>query len=268
MRSTLARWVIAFSFLLAPTMSLGAESPGTEDPEAVLQRIRSKVAEHLSRLPNYTCHEVINRLLRPLNSSAAVQQDRVEVEVAFVGKRELFGRPGASQFEEQSITKLIPKGTIGSGVFGSHANSIFLEDAASIHYVGVSKKDGYKTYRYDFEVPQEKSHFLVKHESTEGMVGYQGSFWVDFETLDLVRIEIKADHIPSRIGVRFVEEKIRYMMVRIRDSEFLLPRRSELAASDSLGNYMLNAVSLEQCREFAGESVVTFSAVPDGASAD
>jgi len=247
-------------------VSFGADSPG-DDPEAVLQRVRDKVAEHLSRLPNYTCHEKINRLVEPLNSSGFGQHDRVELEVAFVEKRELFARPGESHFQEHSISKLVTAGTIGSGVFGSHAESIFVGGAASFEYIGISKKDGHKTYKYDFQVPLEKSHFLVKHGSAEGIVAYQGSFWADFETLDLVRLEIKADQIPSYIGVRFVKEKVRYTTALIRNSPFLLPLHSELEASDSAGTLSLNNLTLEQCREFTGESTVTFGAPVDDPSA-
>jgi hypothetical protein len=262
------RWTLGVAVSFLPVMSFSAELQAPEDSEALLQRIRSTVAQHLSRLPNYTCHEVIERLIQPFNSSAMGQHDRVEVEVALVGERELFARPGESHFEEQSITKLVPVGTIGDGNFFSHADSIFLGDAASFHYVGVFKKDGHKAYRYDFQVPQENSHFLVKHGSAQGLFAYHGSFWADLETLELVRLEIKVDHIPSFIGVRFVAEKMRYTMMRIGDSEFLLPRHSEMDASDNAGNYSLNTINLEQCHEFKGDSVVTFTTPSDDASAD
>ena len=253
--------------LLCPITVLSAQSPVVEDPEALLQRIRSRVVEHLSHLPNYTCHEVIDRLLRPLNSSTG-QTDRVELEVAFVGGKELFSRAGESQFQDQPISQIVSSGTIGSGSFGSFVNSIFLEDAALFRYVGLSKKDGHWAVHYDFEIAQEKSHFSLQRAAQQGIVGYRGSFWADFETLDLVQLEIKADHIPSYLGIRFVEEKMRYMMVRIRDSEFLLPRHAELAASDIAGNYSLNATSLERCREFTGQSVVTFESPAGSSSAD
>jgi hypothetical protein len=248
------------------TSAFAAQSQTGEDPEVLLERIRTRAAELLSRLPNYTCHEVVDRLYKRRNSGSLERLDTVELEVAFVGNRELFARPGATHFEERSITKLV-SGTIGNGAFGSHAYSIFSGDA-DFKYIGLSKKDGHKTFRYDFRVPQEKSHFLVSHGSAQGIVGYQGSFWVDAETLDLVRLELKADQIPAHIQVRLIEESMRYKAVRIRDSYFLLPRDSELAATESSGDYSLNIIRLERCREFSGESIVTFGAPPDSNSAD
>jgi hypothetical protein len=263
----LAIGMIELAISLLSTSAFAAESPTGQDPDELLQRIRTRTIELLSQLPNYTCHEVVDRLIKRRNSGSLDRVDTVELEVAFVGNREMFARPGAARFEERSITKLV-SGTIGNGAFGSHADSIFSGDAASFKYIGPQKKDGHKTFRYDFRVPQEKSRFLVKHGSAEAIVAYQGSFWVDVETLDLVRLELKADHIPSNIEVRLVEESMRYTQVRIRDSYFLLARDSELAATESLGDYSLNIIRLERCREFSGESVVTYGASPDVNSAD
>jgi len=259
--------------MLAATIAVpctlnSVESPSGEDPETVLQRIRTGVEHDLSRLPNYTCHEVIERLIRPPNMSSIVQHDQVEVEVAFIGNRELFARPGESNFAEESLSKLVPIGTVGTGNFGSHAHSIFVGGAASFTYVGKSSKDGHNSYHFDFQVPQEKSQFLVKHNGAQAIVAYHGSFWADIDTYDLVRLEIKADHIPSSVGVRFVTTKMRFSRMQFDNSDFLLPLRSELEASDSNGVYSLNGVTLKQCREYRGDSVVTYMPGPENSSAD
>src|SRR5262249_14042686 len=136
-----------------------AFAPGSEivDTTELLDRIRTRMAAHLSQLPNYTCHEVIQRLVRRANSGGLNRQDTVELEVAFVGRRELFARPGESRFEEESISKLVPAGTIGNGSFGLHAEAIFSGDSAEFKYVGPCKKDGHRAIRFDFHVPQDKS---------------------------------------------------------------------------------------------------------------
>jgi hypothetical protein len=134
--------------------------------------------------------------------------------------------------------------------------------------VGPSKKDGQKTFRYDFVVPQEKSQFLVRHQPAEGIVGYKGSFWVDSETLDLVRLELKAEHIAAYIGVSSVEDIMEYKPIRIRNTDFLLPYKSKLAAVERSGLYYMNMIKLDHCREFTGESVVTFGGPADVSSAD
>ena len=266
----LAKRAIGFAVFAISCHVLGADLPAVEDPDALLGRIRARVAEHLAQLPNYTCHEVIDRFGRALNSPSLYRQDRVELEVAFVGHRELFARPGASSFEEESISKMVSTGTIGNGVFGVHAEAIFSGNAATFKFRGADHKDGHRSFRYDFEVPQEKSHFLVRHNSAEGIVGYKGSFWVDAETLDLVELKLKADHLPSYLGLSMVEESMHYKLVRIRDSDFLLPSKAEHAVIEQPGFYYLNVIALEHCREFTGQSTVKFggeaSDTPSGAA--
>jgi hypothetical protein len=263
------RLAINIAYFCISLGAFGAEPPDVDDPDELLARVRNKVAEHLAQLPNYTCHEVIERFGRPFSLSRLDHLDTVEVEVAFVGNRELFARPAATKFEDQSITKIISNGTIGNGAFGAHAEAIFTGDAASFRYAGPSNKEGHKTFRYDFTVPRDKSRFLVRHSSASGIVGYTGSFWVDAETLDLVRLELKAEHIPASLGVSRIEDTMRYKRVKIGNGDFLLPYKSELAAVEQSGYYYLNMVSLEHCQEFTGESLVTFGApTGDDSSAD
>jgi hypothetical protein len=236
-----------------------------DDPEVLLQSIRARTADYLSQLPNYTCHEVIHRLVRPASSLSLNHEDTIELEVAYVGNRELFAQPGASHFEEGSITRFASVGTIGNGAFGGHAQAVFA--AAVFKYIGTLKKDGHSTFRYDFQVTKENSHYLVQHGSAQAIVGYRGSLWVDSDTLDLVRLEVKTDHIPRYVGIDIIQETIRYKRVVIRNTEFLLPSTSELAVTESSSTNYLNLVNLERCREFTGESAITYGGSAEKGSA-
>jgi hypothetical protein len=256
-----ARW-----FLVYLVVAFDVQSQTVDSPDLLLQRIRNRIVVHLSQLSNYTCHEVIDRLVRPINSGRFEHLDRLELEVAFVGNEEFFSQAGQAQFQEREIHNIVTAGTIGNGAFGSHLETVLSGDAAAFRYVGAFKTDGHKTFRYDFSVPQVGSHFLVRHDSAEGIVGYKGSLWVDAETLDLVRVELKTDGIPAYIGVRLVQESMHYKNMRIGKSEFILPRNSRLSTFDQLGNYSLNMVNLEHCREFNGESVVTYDGPAQGSA--
>ena len=99
-------------------------------------------------------------------------------------------------------------------------------------------------------MPIEKSAFLVRHNGAVGVAGYEGSVWVDAETLDLVRVDFKVNRIPSHLGVRLIEQSLHYKKLTIGNSEFDLPDHSELAATDDMGNYSLNMIKLNRCREF------------------
>jgi len=191
----------------------------------------------------------------------------VELEVAFVGQQELFSRPGEDKFGEQPIEKMVSGGTIGNGALGSHIDLIFSHDLAEFRYAGAGKKDGHQTLRYDLHVPIEKSGFLVRHDGSVGAAGYEGSVWLDAETLDLVRVDFKVNRIPSYLRVRLIEKSLHYKKLRIGNSEFNLPDHSELAATDDMGNYSLNIIKLNRCREFAVNSVVKYGSPSEGTAA-
>ena len=87
-------------------------SQSTDHSDDLFQRVKARMAEHLGQLPNYTCHETINRMLRVRSDFRHL--DTVELDVAFVGKQELFSRPGEDRFGEQPIEKLVTGGTIGN----------------------------------------------------------------------------------------------------------------------------------------------------------
>jgi hypothetical protein len=220
------------------------------------------MSEHLAKLPNFACHERVDRMLRIRSQWRHV--DTVEFEVAFVGGEELFALPGSDRFGEKPVEKLVHGGTIGNIMLGSSIDMLFKRNTAEFKYVGDCKKDGRKAIRYDFRVPIEKSGFLVRHGGAQGMAGYGGSIWVDPETLDLVRVDYKVNQIPPHIGVALIEQSMHYRKMTIGKSEFELPDHTELAATDVMGNYSLDMIKLDHCREYAADSVVKYGAPVEG----
>ena len=236
-----------------------------EDPEALFQRIKSRMSEHLAHLPNYTCHETIERYMRSGNTLRHL--DEVRLDVIFTGQREVFSRAEGERFQEEPIQKLVSSGTISNGAMGSHIDLLLSQREGEFKYLGTGKKDGHRTLRFDLNVPIEKSHFQVRHNGVEGIAGYKGSLWVDADTYDPVRVEFKVDRIPSAIGVERIEESLHYKKLTIGESEFYLPERSELSATDREGTYTLNETRLEGCREFTADSVVQYGAPTQGSAA-
>jgi hypothetical protein len=258
LKATKAIFMAELVALLALGAVFAAQSPSAEDPTNLLQRVKARMAEHLAQLPNYTCHETVDRMLRVGANFRSL--DTVELEVAFFGKHELFARTGEDRFGEQPIEKLVPSGTFGNSAMGSPIDLVFSQDVAEFRYAGVCKKDGRKTIRFDLSVPIEKSGFRISHNGAAGMAGYHGSVWVDVETLDLVRVDFTVNQIPAYLGVRLIEESLHYKKLTIGGSEFHLPDRSELAATDDNGYCTVNVIKLARCHEFAAASVVKYGA--------
>jgi len=248
---------IAPAMLLAIILWTGASaSTQLEDPEYLLNCIRSRATALLSEIPNYTCHEVVDRQYRASGRTALLPVDRVEVDVAFIGNRELFSRPG-KQFEDEPLGEMV-SGTIATGNFAAHAQNIFSGEPVSFKYAGPCNKDGHKAFRYDFVVAPENSHFLVKSGSAQRIVGYKGSLWADQQTFDLVSLQFKVEHIPSNIGLSYIEGRLHYKPVRIFNSIIPLPLHSDITVTDEERNSSINTTHLEGCRVFAADSQVSY----------
>src|ERR1700736_5530437 len=168
----------------------------------LLSRLKAKAAENLRRLPNYTCTQTIERARRAPKARRFETLDTLRLEVALVEGRELFSWPGAGKFEERGIGEIVgPGAAIGNGSFALHARSVFLSRPPKFTPVGDTILNGQHTVRYDYRVPQMLSGFQIRVGDHQALVEYHGSFWVDAETLDLIRLEVHVDDIPPDLDL-------------------------------------------------------------------
>jgi hypothetical protein len=254
-------WLRSWIWLWVGAAAVSAQSELS--PEVLLlARIKVRMEENLTRLPNYTCLQTIERSRRRAPTHRFELVDTLRIEVAIVGGKELFAWPGAGEFQEREISEIVQGGTIGNGNFGLHARSVFLSSAPTFTYVGEGIRDGRQTIRFDYRVPYFKSGYRIRVPPNEAIVGYHGSLWVHAETLDLVRLEVYADDIAPRVGVSEASDSIDYARVRIGDADFLLPQASELRMIDFAGNESLNRVQFSGCRQFTGQSFLSFGEAP------
>lgn len=256
-----AGWTAGIAALLVSVAAVAGDD-GREDGDALLQRVKAHMSEHLAHLPNYMCHETTQRMMR--TRSTWQHLDTIDLDVVFTARGELFSRAGDQRFGEEPIEKLVSSGTIGNVAMGSNLDLLLSQGEAQFTYAGPCKKEGHKSLRFDITVPIEKSHFLVRHNGRQGMAGYQGALWVDAETYDPVRVDFKVNRIPPYIGVYLIEESLFYKKLMIGNSEFDLPERSQLAVTDQEGNYTLNLMKLAACHEFTADSVVKYGSPTQG----
>jgi hypothetical protein len=255
--------LIAFLMLAAAGFTQTPQTP--LKPEVIqLSRIRIRAVENLSRLPNYTCRETIERSIRKPPANRFQLVDTVRLEVALVKGKELFGWPGAEKFEEGDIGDMVKGGAIGNGNFASHARSIFMGAGARFSQVDESTLDGRAAIRWNFHVAQNQSHYMLRIGANEGMAGYHGSFWIDPKTLDLIRLEVIADEIPPNLPLKIASDRMDYAVVNIGGEDFLLPKGSQMTMTDILGNEHRNRTVFTNCRQYGTESTISFAdASPD-----
>lgn len=251
---------------LLVTVGLVAQSPQETglDPETLLlARIKLRMEETLLRQPDYTCLETIERSRRKPPARRFQLLDTLRLEVALVGGKELFSWPGAREFQDRDLRELVPTGTIGTGSFALHARSVFLSSWPRYRRVGEEELAGRRCHRYDYSVALAGSGYYLRVGERKARVAYEGSFWVDTETLDLVRLVVHAREIPPELELDSVTETIDYARVVIGPREFLLPSRSETVLVDLEGTEHRNRTSFTDCRQYVGESRLTFDEPPE-----
>ena len=160
-------------------------------------------------------------------------------------------------------SNIVTEGAIGNGNFALHARCIFEGLAPTFSYRGDSIIDGHPVIRFDYVVPRLFSGYKIRVSDKEAIVGYHGSIYADPQSLDIRRIEVNADDIPRTLGMSSAADRMDYDRMQIGDGEFLLPIASELSMVDLNGQESRNQVRFASCRQFTGESVLSFGNPPD-----
>jgi hypothetical protein len=152
----------------------------------------------------------------------------------------------------------VGRGAIGTGNFGLHARNVFESDAPDFVARGEDTMNGVRSIRYDFDIPREHSRFRIRIPPKEAFVPYYGSFWVNADTMDLIRLEVRAEDIPADLEVARVSDAMTYERVLLGDGEFLLPKASEFSMVGTRGDESRNRTRLDGCREFRVQSSLNY----------
>jgi hypothetical protein len=231
----------------------------------LLERVRARMRENLSRAPDYVCQETVERWARDSQRSEFKAMDILRLEVGFAGGKEIFSWRGASRFEEKELADLVGSGVVGTGAFAVHAANVFLSRAAEFTYRGEEEWKGKRSFRFDYLVPREHSRYRVRVPPYQAVVGFHGSFWVDAETLDLLRLEVHADEIPDELRLARASDVMEYQRVTIGREDYLLPASSEFSMLGILGNEYRNRRRLTNCRQYTAEASLRFDSAAEAA---
>lgn len=242
---------------LCAAVCLGQDS-GLPPEVLLLSQIKVKMAETLRTQPNYTCVQQIERSRRRVPKHRYELLDHLRLEVALVDGKELFAWPGSKKFEDTELHEMVTGGAIGNGNFALHARAVFLSSAPLFTFRGEETTAGRKAYRFDYKVSLPMSGYHIRVNGSEAVVAYHGSFWADLDTLDVMRLEVVAEDIPPALGLEAAHDVMDYARAKIGGSDFLLPSASELSMTDLAGNESRNHTQFVSCRQYTGESVLSF----------
>jgi hypothetical protein len=267
----------ALTLLLAGILPLAAAE---DDPTEVLLRLRDQLQAHAERIPNHTCVETVQRDRFEAAASPAPKScddvlarrrqsnypetlrhattDRLRLDVALSESHEIYSWAGAARFEEGDIDQLIPDGAIGTGLFATMLMSIFRGRTPKFLYAGETTLDHRLVMEFSFTVPREESHYQVKAGTEWIITGYTGTFWVDPSSGELVRLAFHTDELPPATNTCQTDTTLDYAMVQLGKGDYLLPKRTQQRFIGREGSESENLISFAACREYRGESTLTF----------
>jgi hypothetical protein len=235
------------------------KSSGDEIPAHVLSlaRINHRMADELKRLPNYTCIETIDRYAAAQGGKRK-PFDRIRINVAIVGGKELYSWPGAKSFEDRGLAEMVNTGFISDGDFSAMTNNVFVQHSAVVIFAGQEVQEGRSLLRYNFEISQMRSGWQVRLRGASGIVGAKGWFLADATTYDLVRFSFAAVDLPPFSPDKHIVENIEYGRVRLGSADILIPLIVDLESESYNGDVHWNHAAFDGCRKYGAESSITF----------
>jgi hypothetical protein len=217
----------------------------------------------LARMPNYTCTENITRSIGDGTPLRVRTLERLRLQVAMVGGKELFSWPGAAPFERDDPYDIIGGGTIGTGDFAGFSHAVFGGDATLFTTGEEEVRAEKRTVRYDYIVPRESSGYVLRSGADRAVVDYGGSFWVDPVTEQVLTLKVEADYrrnnIPAVLDMFDVKTMLDFKHILIGGKGLPFPDSSTLTVVHLRNSIVSNnRIEFSGCRQYAAESSIQF----------
>jgi hypothetical protein len=273
---TIPRALLLISLLVGESFS-GAQTADPA-PGAVFSATRERLVADFSRQPRYSCAQNLTRQFYYPNSTkerscAAVKAarekrehdpplafwDRLHLDVAIAGNREIHSWSGAPRFSDEEVGRLASNGPIGTGDFTGFVGSIFVGQA-KVRYTGKHTAEGRILYDYGFEVTAQDSHYQVGLGPHPAVTAYSGSLVLDPKASDIVELVIHTAELPESTDACQAQSQVEYRRESIHGNEVLVPRETRLLWIDRFGGETLSTTSYQHCQEYSGHAVLRFEA--------
>ena len=234
----------------------------------LLARIKSHMREELSHIPNYTCLETISRFRKdpgthPQAHAKLTALDTVRLEIVYSNHQEWYGSPGDRSLSVDNPAAFIGGGMIGNGAFALTLNNILA--GAIFTYRGEENLAGRTAVRYDFRLPRLLKGLQISIPGGDGMVGEKGSLWANPQSLDLIRVESRADEIPPDLPLEEASTNVNYARMRIGDDNVLLAQQADSHMLDAVGVESYNRLEFTHCHAYSTQSDIRFDPEPQEA---
>jgi hypothetical protein len=251
---------VSKTFLIGATVLLStAFAADPIAPEILyLARIQSKAKLGLSSIPAYTCSEIMERSSRASSRSIFHKVDELKLEVAEIGGKELFLKPGEKTFNETGIRQYANQGLIATGMFYHIADTVFGTPVAHFHFVGKKRLKGRNSLQYDLTVSPLFANYRLQFNNHEAQCGFRGYMWADETSFDLIRLHIEATDLTPELLLRSATTEIDYARASLDGKSYLIPSSAEIVTVFTNGAESRNQIRFSNCHKYGVESTLTF----------
>jgi hypothetical protein len=207
--------------------------------------------------------------VEPANNLTLASTDRLRLEVAVAGNREIQSWPGASSFDSRPIDQIIGSGPTSTGSFGTYLIEVFDNPGADIEFTREQTFNNQRVFEYRFHIPLKSSHYRVKVDDGWQNTASSGSFGIVAATADLTRFTIRTDRLPAVAQMCQASTTIDYHEIRIGNGDFLIPLQSEFQTAQIDATRTRSVSRFSGCREYTADSTLSFDeAIPGTAKAN
>jgi len=244
---------------LALAACIGWHAYAFDEPQGLRDRLLHRMQAELDQLPDFVCSQSVERFRRDSAEKPWQRIDLLKFDIALVAGQELYALPGERTFRNRPLSEFASRGSISTGQFALLARHVFIGSAAELKYEGESERDGRPAYEYSYDVPAKKSSYRLRFGNSESIVAFQGRFWIDAKTEDLIRLEVQAYDIPDSLALAQTDTSLTYSRVNIDGTDLLLPLRATLEVATVDGMQNLNRAEMSSCRHYRTESSIRFA---------
>jgi len=147
------------------------------------------IIDGLSRIPNHICTETLQRSEKRPGKRDYDSMDRVRLDVGYIGGIERYSWPGDESLAADDPRTLV-SGSISNGDFATLVREVFTSPQAVFAEAAGDQAHDPLARCYAFRVPFEGSTWsIITASGLDARVAYHGSFCIDKESLDLLRID-------------------------------------------------------------------------------
>ena len=235
-----------------------ASVPSAEEQEHLWADTVASALNYAARLPNFRCNRENRRLVAPLKAPNSFKQSDAFVEqLTYENNKESY-RTLEVNGQKSDTSRAALKGVRSSGEFGGMLEATLdPEVSATYKWVGHAMATGILCDVFEIEVPRQKSHFGFTFNARREVASVTGRIFVNPETHLVRRITLKGSELPKDFGLQSPTLSLEFGMVRIGDSEYLLPLHSVLQAREGK-TVVRNETQFRDYRKFDAESKIRF----------